>query len=162
MSLGTVGIPLDRCRLLGVCHVVMWWFVFRNHKHPRKMELDSLGETWTQIFWNSPPSRDGGACVVRGCHSWSILFSQTTLAEDMPRTLVVGARYVDRFAAGARFGLQVARGSLPRLDLGGLGHLEGVDVGGRSQTEGEGTVARRHQCRTLGSFIDLEGVLPSC
>jgi hypothetical protein len=70
------------------------------------------------------------------------LLPQTTPAEGMPHILVVGARYVKWIAAGTRFRLQVARRPPPRLDLGELGHLASVDVGGRSQTEGEGLVTR--------------------
>jgi hypothetical protein len=59
------------------------------------------------------------------------------------------ARYVKRIVAGARFVLQVARGPPPRLDLGEHSRLASVDIGKRSQTEGEGPMTRRYPCRAL-------------
>jgi hypothetical protein len=57
---------------------------------------------------------------------------------------MVGARYVEWVAVGARFDLYVARWRLtPRLDLDGLVRQTSVCVAGWPQTVREGLAARR-------------------
>jgi hypothetical protein len=69
---------------------------------------------------------------------------QLTVTERVPCTLVVDARYVERFAAGARVDLEVASWLLSsRLDLDRLCCLMLVYVAGRPQAEREGLAVRR-------------------
>jgi hypothetical protein len=56
---------------------------------------------------------------------------------------MVGARYIEWVAAGARFDIQVAKWlPSPRLDLDGLGRLTSVCIAGWPQTKREGLAAR--------------------
>jgi hypothetical protein len=158
-SLGTQGILLDACRLFGVRHAVMWWVVFRNHKHPAEDGTRVVrGDVDSNLLEFVVFLRQGSLCSA-GEALLVDPFPQMTSTEGMPRTLVVGARYVEWIMADVRFRFEVARVLPLRLNLGDLGHLASVDVGRRSETKGEGPVAWRRSRRVLGSLADLKGVL---
>jgi hypothetical protein len=95
---------------LGVRRAESWWFVLRHHRDPSQDgALIVWGDVDPDLLELVTIWRRGS---TRGTRSSTLLVDLLPLlaaAEGVSCALVIGAQYVERIAAGAKLGLEVAR-----------------------------------------------------
>lgn len=128
-------IPMNAVSHLRVHRTVLWWDVLRNCEDFTICNLAGVGsEAYADLLKLPAVWRPRSSCIVASLPLVD-LFSQMTHAKSVPRTLVIGARHIERVSRSTRGRPWDARVRSPRLDLGLLSHLVGVNGGRIAQAK---------------------------